>query len=183
VLGIDLYQQGEFLADGKPLERQRMVTNSVIGGYAGYTYGYNASLFSQRVHDVLSAIAFARDHAVKPERIDLIGFGKAGLWAAAAKAQAGDTVSRLAIDTAGFRFAKLTDLASPEFLPGIVKYGDVPALLALAAPGELWLAGETTEPPAMVLAAYTASGQPGKLVTAAGDAASVDAATTWLIGQ
>ena len=28
------------------------------------------------------------------------------------------------------------------FVPGAVKYGDVPALLALNAPGKLWLAGD-----------------------------------------
>lgn len=183
VVGADLYLQGEFLADSQLPQRQRMVTNNVIGGYAGYTYGYNRALFSQRVHDVLSVISFVRHHEQAPERIDLAGFGTAALWAAAAKAQAGEAVARLAIDTAGFRFAKLTDLAAPEFLPGIVKYGDLPALVALGAPGELWLAGETSESAPVVLATYRACGQAEKVVVPSADAASAEAAANWLIGQ
>ena len=180
VAGIDLYQQGEFLADGKPLERQRMVRNSVIGGYAAYTYGYNHSLFAERVHDVLTLIAFGRDAQERAEKVHLVGFGKASLWAAAARAQAGDAIARTAVHTGGNRFATLTDIASPEFWPGIVKYGDVPALLALAAPGELWVAGEPSDSPAL-LATYAAAGKPDKVVLFAGDNSSAsDAAVSWL---
>lgn len=182
VVGVDLFQQGEFLADGNPPAQQRMVANSVIGGYAGYTYGYNRSLFSQRVHDVLSVIAFARDHEAQPARIDLVGFGKAALWAAAARAQAGDAVARTAIDTRGFRFASLADMASPEFLPGVVKYGDLPALLALGSPGACWVAGESSESLPAAIAAYGASGAAERLTIASPEADTVaEAAVSWLL--
>ena len=39
-----------------------------------------------------------------------------------------------AIDTAGFRFADVTDIHSPDFLPGGAKYGDLPGMLSLSAP-------------------------------------------------
>jgi hypothetical protein len=49
----------------------------------------------------------------------------------------------LAVDTEGFRFAT-AGLHDPGFLPGAVKYGDLPTLLALTAPTPLWLAGEAS---------------------------------------
>jgi hypothetical protein len=45
--------------------------------------------------------------------------------------------ARAAIDTSGFRFAQLTDVYDAGFLPGAAKYGDLPGLLALAAPARL----------------------------------------------
>eukprot|EP01047_Picozoa_sp_COSAG01_P023998 COSAG01_NODE_1467_length_10217_cov_33.824570_14_plen_149_part_00 len=49
----------------------------------------------------------------------------------------------LAVDTEGFRFAG-TGLSDASFVPGSVKYGDMPALLALSSPAPLWLGGEET---------------------------------------
>src|SRR5207237_9403419 len=57
-----------------------------------------------------------------------------------------DEIDRAALDTAGFRFAKLLDYRDPQFLPGGAKYFDVPVLLALGAPHRLWLAGEKKFP-------------------------------------
>jgi hypothetical protein len=54
-------------------------------------------------------------------------------------------VSRAIVDTKGFRFAGLDSYLHPDFLPGAVKYGDLPGLLALSAP-RLWIAGEKTVP-------------------------------------
>ncbi|MEY4940715.1 MAG: hypothetical protein RIQ93_2450, partial [Verrucomicrobiota bacterium] len=45
VLGADLLFQGEFQADGQPLKQVRTVANP--REFAGYTYGYNNSLFAQ----------------------------------------------------------------------------------------------------------------------------------------
>ncbi len=133
VVGADLVYQGEFLADGKPLEQARRVDNP--REFAGYTLGYNAALLAQRVHDVLTLISFCRTYADEQPQVDLLGFGTAGVWVAAARAQAGEAVARAAIDTAGFRFASIESLTDLNFLPGAVKYGDVPGLLALGAPG------------------------------------------------
>lgn len=177
----DLLYQGEFLPDGKPLEKQRTVGDALVG-YAGYTYGYNHPLFSQRAQDLLSLVSFARNYEDKPERVDLVGIEGAGLWAAAAKAVAGDAIDRLAVDTAGFRFASLTALDDPEFLPGAVKYGDVPGLLSLCATGKTWIAGEGDALPELVKSAASAAGNGAGASSFAGDkAGAAAAAVDWLL--
>ena len=63
-MGVDLIGQGEFTDDGQPLAKAPL--NEGGSGtakwntYAGYTFGYNHSLFSQRVHDLLSVISFVK---------------------------------------------------------------------------------------------------------------------------
>ena len=157
VLSADLLYQGEFLSSGKPLTQARASTNP--RAYAGFTFGYNHPLFAQRVHDILTLISFARSGQYGAKRIHLVGVSGAGPWVAAARAIAGNKVDSAAIDTGGFRFANLPSYRDVNFLPGALKYGDLPALLALSAPGRLWIAGETEESLSIVTAAYTASGQ------------------------
>jgi dienelactone hydrolase len=180
VATADLLYQGEFNAPGKELAAARRVKND--RDFAGYTAGYNHPLFSQRVHDVLTLIAFVKNHKDQPRRVDLVGLAKAGAWAAAACAQAGDAVDRAAIDTAGFRFGKLTSFDDVSFLPGAAKYGDLPAMLALCAPHAMWLAGEGKDGPAIVSEAYQAAGQRGRLTCWAGDKQdAASAAVEWLL--
>jgi dienelactone hydrolase len=179
VAAVDLFGQGEFTADGKPIAKARL--DPKRKNYAGYTYGYNHPVFSKRVHDVLSLVSLARSvgHA---EKVHLVGLNGAGHWVAAARAQAGTAVDRAVVDTAGFRFARLTAFDDPDFLPGAVKYLDLPGMLALSAPGELWLAGEGPEAPPVVAAAYQAAGAPQNLTLF--DGAPEDeqaAALAWLV--
>jgi len=182
VVGADLLYQGEFLADGKPLEQQRMVGDARRSNYAGYTFGYNRPLFAERVHDVLSLVSLAAYHETAPERVDLVGVNGAGPWVAAASLQTGDKVDHVAIDTRGFRFAALTELDDVNFWPGAVKYGDLPGLLSLAAPQSVWLAGEQGKTPAIIEAAYKADGTNEKLVTASAPPGHADeAAVDWLL--
>jgi hypothetical protein len=113
------------------------------------------------------------------EKVHLVGLGPvAGPIAAAARAQAGDAVDKAAIDAGGFRFASLDRLNDPMFLPGAVKYGDVPALLALGSPGKLWVVGESGEG-AAVKAAYAAAGRTDGVTVTAGPADALSAAA-WL---
>lgn len=156
VAGVDLLYQGEFLAEGATLDGSRDFPRP-SSGYAGYHFGYNHPLFSQRVHDVLTVVSFAATHEQRPEQIYLVGLNEAGPLVAAACAQAGDAVSGAALDTAGFRFAQVNELADPRFLPGAVKYGDLPTLMALAAPRPLWIAGEGDVLPAPVAEVYRAA--------------------------
>jgi hypothetical protein len=155
VLGADLLLQGEFLADGKGPSQTRLVENP--REFAGYTFGYNSSLFAQRTHDVLTLVNFLRKGSVpnqpNPVSVAVAGFGRAGAIVAAARAVAGNVIDRAAVDTHGFRFAQLLDYRDPQFLPGGAKYLDVPGLLALGAPHPLWLAGETN-PPALATTRY-----------------------------
>jgi hypothetical protein len=172
IAGVDLLYQGEFQANGQPLARTRLLQSGrdAWKAYAGYTFGYNHPVFAQRVHDILTVLSFCRHHEQQPREVHLVGLGEVAPLAAAAGAIAGDTLDGLAIDTAGFRFEKLRTIDDPDFLPGIVKYGDAPALVALNAPRKLWLAGESALPP-IVSAAYGAIGKSANLTPYKGDAA------------
>ena len=144
VIGVDLLQQGEFLPEGRLVQRQRSLEGEE--GYAGWTYCYNLPLFARRVHDVLATIAWAKRDGGPQCEVDLVGLNGAGHWTAAAAALTRDVVTRVVIDTDGFRFSRLSDVYDVDFVPGAVKYHDLPGLLALAAPTRLWLAGEGKEP-------------------------------------
>ncbi len=157
VVGVDLFGQGEFTPDGKPPAKARLVTSG--NGYLGYTLGYNPSLFAQRVHDILTVVSHLK--AVRPEgqKVRLVAPKGTGHWAAAARAIAGDMIDLAAIDTGGFRFAKITALDNPNLLPGGAKYLDLPGMLALSAPSPLEVLGEGDQAPAVVAAAYRAAGR------------------------
>ena len=72
------------------------------------------------------------------------------------------------INTAGFRLGSVLDLRDPNFLPGGAKYGDVPGLLALGAPGRTWVAGETEPALAFAQAQYQAANAEKNLARLAG---------------
>jgi hypothetical protein len=143
VIGVDLMMQGEFTTSGDtPTRRSKNPREA-----AAYTFGYNHSLFAQRVHDVLSTLAFVRDQPEHhTQRVVLVALDHTAPIAAAARALSGDFSLSAALDTHGFRFASVDDLSSPWFQPAIVKYGDLPALLRLGK-GALWLKGESASVP------------------------------------
>ncbi len=183
VIGADLLYQGEFLADGKPLAHAPMAGTAKDGyeAYSGYTYGYNDSLISRRVQDVLTLVAFAKHHEQTPKAVHLVGLNGAGHWVGMARAVAGDAVARTVIDTAGFRFANITEFSHVNFLPGGAKYGDLPGLLSLIAPHPVWLAGEGSSAPETMQAAYKAADAEGGVTLFDGDAnANEQAAIEWL---
>ena len=180
VAAADLLYQGEFNAEGKPPATARRVEKD--RHCSAYTTGYNHPLFAERVGDVLTLVSFVKNHKEAPERVQLVALDGAGPWGAAALAQAGTAIDKCVIDTAGFRFAKLTAIDDVNFLPGAVKYGDVPGFLSLAAPGELWLSGEGAEPPPIVRTAYQAAGKADAVTSYAGDEDREPAAAVeWLL--
>ena len=187
VAAADLLQQGEFVGESQAGADDARVIPYGDGKQpwqkaAVYTFGYNRPLFARRVHDVLTMLRLAQTDEHGAEQIHLVGLGRvAGPIAAAARAQAGDAVGRAAVDTAGFRFASLERISDPMFLPGAVKYGDLPALLALGAPGRLWLAGEKDDAPE-VAAAHAAAGRADSLHVAEGSADELSAAA-WIAGD
>ena len=154
VIGLDLLYQGEFLADGKPMTHTPQVKNPREAG--AYTFGYNYAVFVQRVRDVLSAVNYVKNQSHSGARLSLVGLDGAGAWAAAARAQCGGAIDQAVIDTGGFRFSAILDLWDPNFLPGGAKYGDLAALLALGAPGRLFVAGEAEEGLTLAQAQYQA---------------------------
>ena len=106
--------------------------------YAGFTFGYNRSLCANRVHDILTAVTFAKNlEGVKA--VDLLGEGKAGPWVLLARGLCGDAVHRTAGDMDEFRFERVRTTTDEMMLPGALKYGGLGALLALVAPAELFL--------------------------------------------
>lgn len=148
----------EVLRTGSAAQLPPMPINK---GYAGYTFGYNRPLLANRVRDIHAAVAAARD-IFKPKRIHLVGLDKAGPWVALARGMCGDAVSRTAADLNGFRFESIKTADDEMMLPGALKYGGLPALAALAAPGEVYLhnaAGGDT----WLRAAYASAGQPDNL--------------------
>lgn len=179
VTSLDVFGTGELVPAGAstPLKNRR------VGGdrqFAGFTYGYNHPLFAQRVHDILTLVSFVRGDDHGASKVHVVGLGGAGLWAAAAKAIAGPAIDRTAIDTAGFRFASLTEFDDAQFLPGAVKYGDVAGLLALSAGSEVWLSGEK-ELPKLTAASWKSAGSGAPLTLFAGEAsAKANDAVKWL---
>jgi len=171
VVGVDLLGQGEFLVEGTPIRRQPCLAGEEA--FASWTYCYNRPWFVHRVHDILAAIQMVTGSMAKGSmatgpiatsddrklvEVDLVGLDGSGLWVAAAAAQARDSLSRIAIQTDGFRFAKVLDVYDVDFFPGAAKYGDLPGLLALLAPARLWLSGERNEPTSIIKSAYLAAG-------------------------
>ncbi|MCR9197328.1 MAG: acetylxylan esterase [Planctomycetaceae bacterium] len=155
IASSDLLYQGEFLPDGRPLTQSRVVDNP--REFAGYTLGYNHPLFAQRVHDILSVVSYVRHHGTQPQAVHLMGLGQAGPLTAAAAALSREVLSSVAIGTRGYRFGTITDIRDVNLLPGAVRYGDLPAVLALIAPTRLWLSGEGPSAPATTAAAYQAA--------------------------
>lgn len=101
---------------------------------ACYTFGYNPTLLAQRVRDVATVVAWLK---AQPEfahaKLIVAGSAGAGATAATAVALLPDQIDRAVLALDGFRFARVRDMADPMFVPGAVKYGDVPALLRLGA--------------------------------------------------
>jgi hypothetical protein len=143
VTGVDLLYQGEFLADGKPLTQTPVTGNS--REFAGYTHGFNRTVLANRVHDVLNVLSYLHGHEKSPKEVSVVALDETAPIAAVARALAPDRVSRLAIDTQGFRFGKVASYRDPAFLPGGAKYHDLPGAMGLASGGPTFIAGETAD--------------------------------------
>ncbi len=128
ILAVDVFGTGELSLDKPP---------AVDPKYAGFTFGYNRTLLAERVHDILTAVAFAKNHD-RVNTVHLLGFDKAGPWVLLARSLCGDAVARTAADFNEFRFDNVRATTDEMMLPGGLKYG-LPALAALAAPGELFV--------------------------------------------
>lgn len=178
VVAPDLFLQGEFLAGDQLLAEQAVVKNPREA--AAFTFCYNDTVFVRRVHDILTVVSFIRNDEHAPKHLHLIGTNGAGPLAAAARAVAGNQIDKAAIDTQGFRFASITSYRDPNFLPGAVKYGDLPSLLALSAPNALWISGESGALPTTVKQAYAAENGAGR-VSSSPLQNTADAAADWLL--
>jgi len=195
VIALDLFGQGESTPDGAALQGNPRVYSA--HAYARpadrwrldpvYTYGYNDSLFVRRVHDLLTAVAFARRlHGRDDCRVALVGGAGAGHWAVAALAAAavhaaGDEPAAIdiaAIDTAGFDFVNVPSVWHADFLPGAIKYGGIRGLLVTAAPLPVILIAPHESVAQAARAAWTAAARPADLTVA--DSTAEAALLEWL---
>jgi hypothetical protein len=141
VWGIDLLYQGEFLPNGQPITKTRRVKNPRES--AAYTLGYNDSLFAQRVHDVLTLLQGMRTSNSPAKKVIALALDpETAPVLAAALSVADQALDAAAIRTHGFRFGKVLDVLSVNFLPGGARYGDLPGMIALGQVASLWLADE-----------------------------------------
>ena len=178
VIGADLLHQGEFLREGEPMTKTPKVAETRES--AAYTFGYNPSVFAQRVQDVLTLVRFVESHERKSSRIILVGTEGAGPVVAAARALCGSRVSRAAIETSDFRFGSQLDFRHPDFLPGGAKYGDLPGLLAAAAPAPT-LVFEEPSKIALARRIYEAAGARGNLLDQESMPKDLDQGIRWLL--
>jgi dienelactone hydrolase len=131
VAGVDLFGQGEFQADGQPRTVTRRTKNPREA--ACFTFGYNPSVFAQRVHDVCAVLAFyPPEEAASKNPRTVVALDGTGPIAAAALIVLPSKIEGAVIQTGGFRFGGVLDLQSPSFLPAGAKYGDLPGALRLA---------------------------------------------------
>lgn len=171
----DLLHQGEFTRSGNDLERQRLIDDE--RSYSAFTFGYNRTLVADRCADLLSIVAHAIDQ--EPKSVRLMGTEGSAAWVAPAAALAGNAVEGVIVDTGGFRFDSVKSYRDPYFVPGAVKYGDLPVLLALRAPHRLNIVGES-EIPSIVSQTYTAAAAKDA-VRRGGSKTIDDAAIGWLL--
>ncbi|QDT07886.1 Acetyl xylan esterase (AXE1) [Rubripirellula lacrimiformis] len=138
----DVLGQGEFRNADQSADQQRVIDDP--RSYSAFTFGYNPTLAASRCNDLLAIVTHARDQ--RPAQVTLIATEGSAAWAAPAAAIAGDAIDHAVIDTDGFRFASITNYRDPNFVPGSVKYGDLPAILALRSPHSLTVLGEPSLP-------------------------------------
>ncbi|MFV0445981.1 MAG: alpha/beta hydrolase family protein [Planctomycetaceae bacterium] len=133
----NLLQQGEsvFSADvfltGEYLPMEVRVDSLVNHQFAGYSWGYNRPLLTERVRDVLTAVATAQELTSAP-KVHLLGTREAGLWILLARSRLGNSVQGTLVDMGNFTFGALTDTSHPDFLPGAMRFGGLGGLLAAA---------------------------------------------------
>ncbi len=130
----------EVFRTGASAKAERPTTNMKVASlaYAGYFYGYNRALIAERVHDILTAVAYAKAND-KVKSISIVGFENAGPWVMLASGLCGDTIVRTAADVNGFNFGSIADFDHENMLPGALKYGGLLTLASIIAPNELYL--------------------------------------------
>ncbi|HVK13902.1 MAG TPA: hypothetical protein VM597_34485 [Gemmataceae bacterium] len=161
----DVFETGEMKPE-KPF--------AVDPRFAGYTYGYNRPVFANRVRDILTAVLFAKD-VLKAKTIHLVGWEGAGPWVVAARALCGDRIGRTAADLNQFTFEGVTSTADENLLPGAVKFGGLPAFLALCAPGEVFVHNHSgTETGRLSKSGYAVAGDKAALKHESGKAKPED---------
>ena len=102
---------------------------------SGYTFGYNATTFARRVHDMLTVVKGMREMSDDWEvsKVHLQGNEGGAAIALATRflLRAQPFIGESNVSLGGMRFANVTRLDDPWFVPGVVKYGDIESLILL----------------------------------------------------
>jgi hypothetical protein len=175
VLLPDLLGQGEFNTTDQPLEVQRLVADE--RSYSAFTFAYNRTLAAQRCGDLLTVVAYALQQ--RPDNVRLLSSKGSAAWAAPAAALGGNKLDRVLLEVDGFRYGQSESYRDADFVPGAVKYGDLPVLLALRSPHPLMVVGEQ-QLPQVVAKAYAAA-DAGDHVTLSKSPTIGDAEIDWLL--
>jgi hypothetical protein len=170
ILAFDAFGTGELRPEKMP---------AVDSVFAGFTFGYNRPLLAQRVHDILTAVAFVHGHDLT-KKVHLVGWQEAGPWVLLARGLCADNVARTAADACGLRFEAIRKMDDPMLLPGAVKYGELEALAGLAAPGELAINNPPTPSSGWLKAAYQSAGA-GQQLTVQTEAKTANQVIEWLL--
>jgi hypothetical protein len=161
VASADLFLTGEFADSHPPAKRLK-----VIEKYGAFTFAYNPTLLSSRVHDLVTAVRLATNHEAR--KIRLVGTGEAGPCVLLAAGLLHDRISDVLADAHGLSYRKIPATTDPMFLPGALKYGGLGGLAALAAPTRLDIFGTASIPAeelAPLSAVYHAAGAPLSIET------------------
>jgi dienelactone hydrolase len=139
IVCADLFLTGEANVPGVPTTKPTAALSSGQK-YAGFVYGYNRSVLANRVHDLLTLLAFAKGQPTA-KRLQLLAMRSTGPVALLARAMADETIDRAAIDLGEFDFDHVTDPMDPMMLPGALKYGGINGFAALCTHGKTLLTG------------------------------------------
>ena len=156
VLCGDLFLTGEYVPNGHGQEATRPVDKN----YAGQTFGYNRTILAERVHDILTLVAYAKSRDSK--FVHQVAWEGAGVWALLAKGAAGEAILRSAIDLNNFDFDSIKSVTDENFLPGALKYGGIASFITLCRVGEtaLYRKPEGKEPPLPARGVRDGKGRP-----------------------
>jgi dienelactone hydrolase len=113
------------LNDDESLKETAIVPNP--RQVAAYTHGYNHSYFANRVRDLYGIIN--KSHKEGKKVIIKAEKGKEALALAAAVISPTGSVQEIILEDDSFRFADIQSYRDINFVPGAVKYGDVPGLI------------------------------------------------------
>jgi hypothetical protein len=134
VICADLFGTGEFTHNIKPVPALA-IEGYAKQKYAGFLHGYNRGILANRVHDLLTEIAFARSWK-GTTKVHLMACANSGPESLLARALAGNAIDRCAIDLADVDFNKVTDDHDSMMLPGALKYGGIAGFVPLCDSGK-----------------------------------------------
>ena len=98
---------------------------------------YNRTMAVERVQDILTALSYL-ENSPDINQLDLVGIEKAGLWCLMARPLA-HSVHSTVVDIRGFNPYYDKGWIKQAFIPLVQRVGGMDTIIALTAPGRLFL--------------------------------------------